>query len=161
MYKHCKVTQIYAVSNNRCIGDNNQLPWRCKADLQHFKQMTLGKVCIMGRKTFDSLPKPLEGRKVVVITRDHKQRRRINAVTDHYTASTVKEALELCVASFLASEIMVVGGRSIYEQTMEHTDHILESSIDCEVEGDSYVDWVIPDHIPVDKYYFAPDSVIK
>jgi dihydrofolate reductase len=106
------VTLVVAVAKNRAIGLNNQLPWHLPEDLQHFKKTTLGHTLIMGRKTFDSIGKPLPGRRIIVLTK--------NRAWQHEgceTASDLTQALNLA-KSTPERQAFIVGGAAVYEQAL-------------------------------------------
>lgn len=125
---------IAAMANNRVIGKDNDMPWHLPADLAHFKKVTMAKPILMGRKTFESIGRPLPGRKNVVITRNE------NWCHDGVECySSIESAL-----SALASEeeIMIVGGGHIYQQLLPQADVLHLTFIDLEVDGDTqFPDW--------------------
>lgn len=159
MYKDCQVTQIMAQAKNGCIGDKNTIPWRCRADMMHFAANTKGKVCIMGRKTFDSINPPLKNRTVIVVTSDPMTARAVQEVDMHTTVKSVEAALEMASGLALSKEIMIVGGATIYKQTMGVTDRLILSTIDTVIEGDTFADWEIPDHVEIVPFEFTPEPV--
>jgi dihydrofolate reductase len=120
---------IAAMANNRVIGQNNQMPWHLPADLQHFKQITLNKPVIMGRKTFESIGRPLPNRRNIIISRDKAYQ-----AEDIEVVSSVEAALELTKS---CDEIMVIGGGLIYEQFLPMCDKLYLTFIDLEVTGDT------------------------
>ncbi len=97
---------IVAMARNRTIGVNNTLPWRCPEDLKHFKALTMGHHMIMGRKTFDSIGKPLPGRTTVVVTRDKNLK-----IEGCLIAHSLQDAIKLCAGD---TEAFIVGGAEIY-----------------------------------------------
>lgn len=119
---------IVAMADNRVIGRDNRLPWHLPADLKHFKALTMGKPVLMGRLTWESIGRPLPGRRNVVITRDR-----------HYRASgcevvgSVAEALHRLAAS---KEVMVIGGARLYEQTLPVADRLYITYIHADFDGD-------------------------
>src|SRR3990172_5336626 len=96
------------MSENRVIGRRNRLPWKLPADLKHFKRLTMGKPVVMGRKTFESLGKPLPGRINIVITRNPRFKPQ-NCVVAH----SIEEAMDEAKTSH---EVMVIGGGSFFSQ---------------------------------------------
>ena len=123
------ISLIAAMDRNHLIGDKNQLPWHLPADFAHFKSVTMGKPIIMGRKTFESIGRPLPGRTNIVLTRDPK---------------TKFEGVE-CVASFQeaiakidADEVMIIGGSSIYEMLLADTNRMYLTYVQAEFEGDAW-----------------------
>ena len=124
------IALIVAMARNRTIGVNNTLPWRCPEDLKRFKALTMGHHMIMGRKTFDSIGRPLPGRTTVVLTRDQDL-----AVDGCVMARSLPEALAACAGD---SEIFIVGGAEIYAQSLELADTLYLTEIQQDVEGDAH-----------------------
>ena len=125
-----KVSLIVAMTENRVIGRNNQLPWRLPADLQHFKALTMGKPVVMGRKTWESIGRPLPGRINIVVTRDVGYRAE-GCVVVH----SVDQALEVAEGS---DEVMVIGGANLYQQLLERADRLYLTQVKADVEGDAW-----------------------
>jgi dihydrofolate reductase len=121
---------IVAMDENRLIGSENGLPWQLPADLAFFKRTTMGKPIIMGRKTFDSIGRALPGRRNIVITRDPGF-----SAPDCDTAGGVDEALALCAQ---AGEIMLIGGASLYRQTLHRAACLYVTRIHHSFEGDTW-----------------------
>jgi dihydrofolate reductase len=126
-----RISFVVAVSRNGVIGRNGGLPWHISTDLKRFKAITMGKPLVMGRKTWESLPKkPLPGRVNIVITRQKNYRAEgAIVVTD------VPSALE---AAGEAEEICVIGGGEIFDMFLPQTDRIYLTEVDLEVEGDTF-----------------------
>ncbi|KAA1151789.1 type 3 dihydrofolate reductase [Pseudoalteromonas sp. FUC4] len=123
------ISMIAAMANNRVIGLDNKMPWHLPADLQHFKKVTTGKPVIMGRKTFESIGRPLPGRRNIIITRNSEYTAKgIEVVT------TPDAALELVTT---AEEVMIIGGGNIYEQFLPKAERLYLTFIDLDVEGDT------------------------
>jgi len=120
---------IAAMDNNRLIGKDNDLPWHLPADLQHFKSVTMNKPILMGRKTYDSIGRPLPGRQNIVITRSDIE---IEGVT---VVNSIDEAI---VAAKDAEEVMVIGGSSIYELVLPEVQRMYLSYVEGEFEGDAW-----------------------
>ncbi len=131
-----KLSLIVAVSRNGVIGLNNQLPWHLPEDLKYFKSVTMGKPIVMGRKTYESIGRPLPGRTNIVITRDANW-----SAAGVEVAQTLEVALKLgekaCEAAG-AEEIMVIGGEQIYRLTLAAADRLYLTQVDAEVEGDAF-----------------------
>jgi dihydrofolate reductase len=125
-----KLSIIVAMAKNRTIGINNTLPWRCPEDLKHFKALTMGHHMIMGRKTFDSIGKPLPGRTTVVVTRNSDLQ-----INGCLIAHSLKEAISLCAGD---QEIFVVGGAELYRQALPLVDTLYITEIRQDVEGDAH-----------------------
>ncbi len=127
-----KLTAIVAVSENGVIGKDGKLPWRLPADLQHFKSRTMGRPVVMGRKTWDSIGKPLPGRVNVVLTRQADWRAE-GAVVAH----SLDEALALPeVAS--ADEVMIIGGELLFAEALPRCDELELTRVHTELEGDAF-----------------------
>ena len=109
-----RITLIAALTDDGVIGKDNQLPWRLPADLRRFKKITMGKPMIMGRKTWESIGKPLSGRKNIVMTRDENYVAEGGAVVN-----SAEAALTACKG---AEEAMVIGGASLYEVFFSQAD---------------------------------------
>ena len=131
-----KISLIVAVSRNGAIGLNNQLPWYLPEDLKYFKSVTMGKPLIMGRKTFDSIGRPLPGRANIVLTRDPQW------TSDGVeVVQSVEQALvagEIACETADVDEIMVIGGEQIYRMTIDLADRIYLTQVDADVEGDAF-----------------------
>ena len=126
------VSLIAAVAENNCIGKSNTLPWYLPEDLKHFKKLTTGKVVLMGRKTWDSIPekfRPLPNRVNVVISR---QKLTLPPGVELY--HSVDEAL----AAHKNDEIFVIGGAEIYRQTIDDADILHITEVKKNVEGDAF-----------------------
>ena len=126
-----RISFVVAVSRNGVIGHDGGLPWHISTDLKRFKAITMGKPLIMGRKTWESLPKkPLPGRLNIVITRQ-KNYRAEGAVV----VADVPSALK---AAGAAEEICVIGGGEIFDMFLAQTDRIYLTEVDLEVDGDTF-----------------------
>ena len=121
---------IVAMAKNRTIGINNTLPWRIPADLQHFKKLTMGHHMIMGRKTFESIGRPLPGRITVVVSRDRNLK--IEGCT---VAHSLDEAIAACASD---PQVFVVGGADIYAQALGLADTLCITEIQQDVIGDAW-----------------------
>ncbi len=131
-----KLTLVAAVAKNRVIGHEGGLPWRMSSDLQRFKRDTLGKPVLMGRKTWESLPrKPLPGRANLVLTRDAKFR------AEGAFVYTKLDALIAAGASMAeatgASEFCVIGGAALFAETLRLADRLRLSEVDLEPAGET------------------------
>lgn len=121
---------IAAMDRNHLIGNDNQLPWHLPADFAHFRAKTMGKPIVMGRKTFDSIGKPLPGRINIVLSR--------NPGTQYEgvkCAGSLKDAISLVPD---AEEIMIIGGSTIYEMLLPQVDRMYLTYVDGEFEGDAW-----------------------
>jgi dihydrofolate reductase len=121
---------VVAMASNRTIGINNTLPWRCPEDFKHFKALTMGHHMIMGRKTFDSIGKPLPGRTTVVVTRDRNLK-----IDGCIIVHSLQEAIAACVGD---NEIFIVGGAELYAQALPLVGRLYITEIQQDVEGDAH-----------------------
>ncbi|GGA67859.1 dihydrofolate reductase [Neiella marina] len=126
-----RISLIAAMGRNRVIGKDNQMPWHMPADLKHFKQVTMGKPVVMGRKTFESIGRPLPGRLNIVITRDHSYVSEGVSVVDSPEAA-------LAIAQETTDEVMIIGGGQIYQQFLPQATDLYLTFIDAEPEGDAF-----------------------
>jgi dihydrofolate reductase len=125
-----RVSAVVAASDNNVIGKDGGLPWHVSSDLKLFKEITLGKPVIMGRRTWESLPrKPLPGRRNIVITRNPDY-----VAEGAEIVRSVDEALAVCAGE---PEVSIIGGGQVYEQAMSRTDRIYLTRIHLEVDGDT------------------------
>lgn len=125
---------IAAVAKNNCIGVKNKIPWNIPEDFKYFKETTMGKTCLMGQATFESilgyLGKPLPGRKTVVITLDNNYK----APEEVRVFHSLDEAFE----KLKDEDVFVCGGASIYRQTINRVDHLYITRVNLEPEGDVF-----------------------
>lgn len=124
-----KISMIAAMAQDRVIGVDNKMPWHLPADFKFFKRVTLGKPIIMGRKTYQSIGRPLPGRKNIVLTRDKTLK--IEGVD---CVQTVEQALQLVKG---VDEVMVIGGATIYEQFLPISERLYLTFIDLKIAGDT------------------------
>lgn len=125
-----EIVLIYARAANGVIGKDGDLPWRLPADLKHFKALTLGKAMIMGRKTFDSLPGLLPGRRHIVLTRDAGW-----AAQGTETAANLEDALALAGEGMVA----IIGGSAVFEAFLPRADRVELTQIHAEYQGDTFM----------------------
>jgi len=126
---------VAAVARNGVIGRDNRLLWRLKTDMKHFRTLTMGKPIVMGRKTFDSIGKPLPGRHTVVVTRDTGWHHEGVAVAhDLENALAMAEAL---AAAHGQDEIIIGGGGELYHALIDRADRLEITEVDLEPEGDA------------------------
>jgi dihydrofolate reductase len=137
-----KLSIIVAVAENGVVGKDNALPWYISADLKHFKQTTLGKPVVMGRKTFESIGRPLPGRTNIVISS-----RPDYAPEGVIVVSSLPQALDYAAEIALidgTDELMVIGGATIYGAAIPLADRLYVTEVHAIVEGDAYLqefDW--------------------
>jgi dihydrofolate reductase len=128
-----KINIIVAADLNNCIGKDNQLPWKLSNDLKYFKKLTTNHCVIMGRNTFDSIGKPLPNRVNIVLSKNEYFKQEGIVVR-----SSVDEALAYC-ARWKQQEVFVIGGDSIYRQTLDTADKIYLTRVETEVDsGDAF-----------------------
>lgn len=131
-----KLSIIVAMSRNGVIGRGNRMPWHLPADLKHFKDTTMGHAIIMGRKTFESIGRPLPGRRNIVIT--HRQDYQAPGCE---VVHSLEQALGLLDDD---EEAFIIGGATLYQQALPLADRLYITRIDAVVEGDIYfpnLDW--------------------
>ncbi|HKQ73353.1 MAG TPA: dihydrofolate reductase [Blastocatellia bacterium] len=126
------VSIIAAMDKKRGIGIDNRLPWRLSADLRRFKELTMGHHIIVGRKTFESIGRPLPGRKMIIVTRDSSYKAEGCDV-----AHSVEAAIRLSRERG-ESEVFICGGAEIYAQSIEITDRMYLTFVDAEVTADTF-----------------------
>ena len=138
-----KITLIAALDSMGGIGKNGALPWYIPEDLKHFKEYTDGKVCVMGRKTWDSLPvKPLPSRESCIIT-SRGWSGALSAFYDDESVSVragsdaIADLLEIAHVSKI-DELVIIGGASIYEQFLPHATHMVLTSLDKHYHCDTF-----------------------
>ena len=129
---------IYARASNGTIGQEGTLPWHLPADLKHFKALTMGLPMIMGRKTFESLPGMLPGRRHIVLTRrENWNKAKENG--DAEQAQSVEEALALARRDDPDTDIAIVGGTANYDVFWSHADRIEMTQVHAEYAGDTFM----------------------
>jgi dihydrofolate reductase len=139
---------IVATSKNRVIGNNNSLIWRLPADLKRFKQITTDNTIVMGRKTYESIGKPLPNRRNIIITRD------TNYLVDNCEiVNSLEEALMLC-----NNDCFIIGGGEIYKQSIDIADKIYLTLVQEDFEGDTYFPEIGKEWTKVIREDFEPDE---
>ncbi|MCR8842784.1 dihydrofolate reductase [Paenibacillus sp. SC116] len=134
------INMIWAMDRNNLIGRDNALPWHLPNDMKYFRRVTSGKTVVMGRKTYDSIGRPLPNRRNLVLTR--------NAKWSAEGAETITD-LEVVLKLAEQEEVMIMGGAEIYHLFMPHADRLLITFIDAEYEGTDYfpnfeqTDWLL------------------
>ena len=125
---------IVAMANNRTIGLGNKMPWHLPADLKHFKSITMDHPIIMGRKTYQSIGKALPGRRNIVVSRDPAYQ-----LEDAEVVRDLEQAVAICGD---VSDVMIIGGATIYEQMLPKAHRLYLTFINLDVKGDTYFpDW--------------------
>lgn len=125
-----RLSAIVAMSENRAIGREQQIPWHLPADLKHFKAITMGYPIIMGRRTYESIGKPLPGRSNIIVSRDVNFK-----VPDCVVVHSVGAALDAAAHS---KEIFVIGGATLYEALLPRTQRLYLTIVHQVIEGDTY-----------------------
>ena len=124
------ISIIVAISRNNVIGKDAEIPWKIPGEQKRFKELTIGKTVIMGRKTFESIGKPLPNRKTIIVTRNKDY---------HYekclVANSLQQALDLCSND---DEIFIAGGGQIYKEVLPRTDRIYLTIVEKDIEGNIY-----------------------
>jgi dihydrofolate reductase len=140
------LTLVVAVARNGALGLRNTIPWRAPSDLKRFKEITWGRVLVMGRKTYESIGKPLPGRETVVVTRDPAFLR--DSAPEHlHVAHDFDAALELAetvARKMHTAEIIIAGGAELYRQSLLRAKFLRLTQVDCAPEADTFfpeIDW--------------------
>ena len=126
------IVLVAALARNRVIGNAGAMPWHLPADMRRFKAVTLGKPMVMGRKTFDSIGRPLPGRRIIVVTRDRGW-----MADGTETAPSLEAAIEMA-STGEPDEIVIAGGGEIYTQAMPMADRLRLTWVECEPTGDAW-----------------------
>ena len=137
-----RLAMIVAMANNRAIGKDNQLLWHLPEDLKYFKRITMGKPIIMGRKTFESIGRPLPGRLNIVVTRQpdwhHDQVRITHSLEQALTVAQAQATIDG------VDEILVIGGAELYASALPQAQRLYLTRVDTDIEGDAFfpaTDW--------------------
>ena len=132
-----RLTLIVARARNGVIGRDGTLPWRLPEDLAFFKRTTMGHPIVMGRRTWESIGRPLPGRRSIVVSRQAGF-----AAAGAEVAASLDEALRLCAGS---AEVFVIGGAQFYAEALPRADRLIVTEIDADFEGDTH--WPPPDRL--------------
>jgi dihydrofolate reductase len=124
------ISIIAALASNNAIGQGNRMPWHLSADLKRFKALTMGHHLIMGRKTFESIGRPLPGRTTIVVTRQNGF-----AAPDVVVAQSIDRALDIAKDD---GEIFIAGGAEIYEQMIHRADRMYLTRVHADFDGDAF-----------------------
>lgn len=129
-----RLSILVAMARNRVIGQNNKLPWRLPADLKHFKFLTMGHTIVMGRKTYESIGRPLPGRANIIITHQTSFE-----APGAIVVNSVEDALRICEeTSTPNNESFIIGGEKLYRQTLRHCQRMYITEIQKDFEGDTF-----------------------
>ncbi|KIF50837.1 type 3 dihydrofolate reductase [Vibrio owensii] len=123
------ISMIAAMADNRIIGKDNQMPWHLPADFAWFKRCTMGKPVVMGRKTYESIGRPLPGRLNIVISRDASL-----SIEGVSTVTSIEQALEVAGE---VEEVMIIGGGAIYAACLPMANKLYVTHIEAEIDGDT------------------------
>lgn len=148
-----QISLVAAMAADRVIGKDGQMPWHLPEELQHFKAITLGKPVIMGRRTFESIGRPLPGRHNIVISRQ-----KLELPEGVSLVSSPEEALAVAAK---ADEVMIIGGGEIYRQFMPYASRMYLTMIALEVDGDTRFPAYEPDEWTMTLLREHPGSGIK
>ncbi len=125
-----RLSIVVAMDSNRLIGKDNGLPWHLPADLAFFKKLTTGNTILMGRKTFDSIGRPLPNRRNIIITRNADIE-----IAGCEVVNSIEKALSLVQSE---TEVMVIGGAKLYQQILPIADRLYITQVEGEFDGDTY-----------------------
>ncbi|MEQ7800436.1 dihydrofolate reductase [Pedobacter sp. ASV1-7] len=150
------ISVVVAIGENNAIGKDNQLLWHLPADLKHFKEITSGHTIIMGRKTYDSIGKPLPNRRNIVMTRTPGLQ-----IQDVEVVSNIDEALALCTTE---KEVFIIGGAEIYKSTLNIVNKIYLTRVHQSYDADTFFPKIdsnlwdetdVKKHLPDEKNHIA------
>ena len=130
---------ICAVSKNNVIGNNNKLPWNISEDLKRFRELTIENIIVMGRKTYDSIGRPLPKRENLVLSKNKKLK-----IENAKVFNTPQEILDFYHKREEEKDLFIIGGNYIYELFIEYCDYLLITFVDKEYTGDAFfpkIDW--------------------
>ena len=125
------ISMIAAMDKNQLIGNGPDIPWQMPADRRHFRDMTLGKPVVMGRKTFETLKRPLGKRRNIILTRNTAYKAPKGCIVAHSVEDVIQRSQE-------AEELMICGGAPIYQAFLPHADRLYITQIHATFEGDVY-----------------------
>lgn len=129
-----RLSILVAMAKNRVIGKSNQLPWHLPADLKHFKLLTMGQTIVMGRKTYESIGRPLPGRENIIITRQLGYE-----VPGATVVNSLQDALLICEeSSAFNRESFIIGGEKLYRQTLDICQRMYVTEIQSDFDGDVF-----------------------
>ncbi len=131
-----RVTLVVARARNGVIGVDNRLPWHLPEDLKHFRALTMGHSIVMGRRTFESIGRPLPGRRTIVVTRDRARSWPGVECADSFRAALAQAAAPGDDPAIATDEVFVIGGAQLFAEALPLADRAIVTEIDLEVEGD-------------------------
>ena len=130
------ISHVVALSNNNVIGVDNDLPWNLKTDLNHFKEYTTNKIIVMGRKTYESIGRPLPNRINYIVSNTIKDLD--GASIFKSTEDALESAKEICNVNENYDEIVIIGGGYLFRDTLSITNKLVLTNVDCDIEGDVF-----------------------
>jgi len=133
-----KLSLIVAMAGNRVIGRDNELPWHLPADLRRFKALTMGHHLLVGRKTYESIGRPLPGRTMLVVSRSEPE-----LPEEIQVCGSIEDAIEFA-RNADEEELFIAGGAEIYRQTIDLADCLYVTEVDLEIEGDALFPEISP-----------------
>tara|TARA_Y100001954_G_C15815031_1_gene607056 strand:+ start:1001 stop:1504 length:504 start_codon:yes stop_codon:yes gene_type:complete len=164
------ISHLVALSNNHVIGMNNELPWRLKKDLQHFSSYTQNKAIVMGRKTFESIGRPLPNRKNIVISSTISSTDEVHVVNSLEQA--IVEANIWNKKNNLNEEVVLIGGGYIFKESINLVNKLVLTKVNCDIDGDVFYphinlnEWKLVSSEPYNKdeeneYDFSVETYLK
>ena len=164
------ISHLVALSNNHVIGRNNELPWRLKKDLQHFSSYTQNKTIVMGRKTFESIGRPLPNRKNIVISSTISSTDEVHVVNSLEQA--IVEASIWNKKNNLNEEVVLIGGGYIFKESINLVNKLVLTKVNCDIDGDVFYphinlnEWKLVSSEPYNKdeeneYDFSVETYLK
>ena len=164
------ISHLVALSNNYVIGRNNELPWRLKKDLQHFSSYTQNKAIVMGRKTFESIGRPLPNRKNIVISSTISSTDEVHVVNSLEQA--IVEANIWNKKNNLNEEVVLIGGGYIFKESINLVNKLVLTKVNCDIDGDVFYplinlnEWKLVSSEPYNKdeeneYDFSVETYLK
>jgi len=164
------ISHLVALSNNHVIGMNNELPWRLKKDLQHFSSYTQKKAIVMGRKTFESIGRPLPNRKNIVISSTISSTDEVHVVNSLEQA--IVEANIWNKKNNLNEEVVLIGGGYIFKESINLVNKLVLTKVNCDIDGDVFYplinlnEWKLVSSEPYNKdeeneYDFSVETYLK
>jgi dihydrofolate reductase len=145
-----KITLVAAMARNRAIGRDGAMPWHLPRELRHFKETTMGKAIVMGRKTWESIGRVLPGRQNIVVTRNPDYRAE---------GCDVVGSLEEAVSVASSEEVMIIGGGELYAAALPHADRLVLTLVDFDPEADTWFpEWDDGSWLEVSARDEAPDE---
>lgn len=130
------ISHLVALSNNLVIGVNNDLPWKLKKDLQHFSAYTQNKAIVMGRKTFESIGRPLPNRKNIVISSTIASMHEVQIVNS--LEQGITEAVNWNKENNLVQEVILIGGGYVFKESINIVNKLVLTKVNCDIDGDVF-----------------------